>query len=945
MSESKQKLLILDANALVHRAFHALPPTMMAKDGTPTNAVYGFTSVLIKVLKEIKPTHIAVCFDVKKETFRNAIYPEYKATRLKQADELYIQFPIIKEIINTFNINIFEKEGYEADDLIGTISKQIEQTTEVVILTGDKDTLQLVDDQIHVLTFKKGLSETLEYDKGAVESIIGVRPDQIIDYKALRGDPSDNIPGVKGIGEKTAVELLKQFNTLENLYKQIECVSVGTGLNPALLIKERIRNLLIENKDKAFLSYRLATIKLDVETDFNLESCKIKEFNLETMRELFMKLEFKTLLDRVLQLQSNNNPSNTITNQINSNEIYNYKLLNNENEIVDFLNILKKQEEFVFDTETTSENPHLAEMVGVSFCFKENECFYFDWKNLGTNFDLLKEIFENKNIKKIAHNIKYDIEVLSRHNINAKNIYFDTMVAAYILSPGERKYGLDTLSFSEFGHQMQSIKELIGEGKKQTTMNFVDPARVCNYCCDDSNYTFKLYKKYLKEILLNEKTSSLFFNIDMSLIEVLKNIEENGVSINTNYLKNISEEYEIKIKNIQSFVFDKLKFEFNLNSPKQLQDVLFDKLKIKTKGIKKTKTGISTASEQLEKIRELLEEDLDKQSSAFNFINSIEANQVSLKDQIEILNKLIEYREYEKLKTTYIDVLPELINKNTNRIHASFNQTIAVTGRLSSTDPNLQNIPVRTEDGKKIRKAFITDDGYKIVSIDYSQVELRIMASLAKQESMMDAFINNIDIHSQTAALINNIKLEDVTKEQRRAAKAINFGIIYGMGARKLSRETGMSFNDSKDYIEKYFKLNNNIEKYINETIRISHRDESIENVLGRKRYFKDINSSQQFISSQAERMAVNMTIQGLAADIMKIAMINIYNKIKDNEDIKTLIQVHDELVFEIKENKLQELIPMLKLEMENAYKLPNNVPLKADVEVGNNWGELEEYN
>lgn len=938
MSESKQKLLILDANALVHRAFHALPPTMMAKDGTPTNAVYGFTSVLIKVLKEIKPTHIAVCFDVAKKTFRNDIYPEYKATRVKQADELYVQFPIIKKIVNAFNIKIFEKEGYEADDLIGTISKIIEKNTEVVILTGDKDTLQLVDDQVHVLTFKKGLSETLEYNSNIVEELIGVRPSQIIDYKALRGDPSDNIPGVKGIGEKTAVEILKEFNSIENLYKEIENGNNGK-------ITPRILNLLKRQKENTFLSYKLATIKLDVEIDFNLDNCKLGDFDLNKIHELFIKLEFKTLLDRVLQLQNKNNNNiigiNGVHSSNNNNNKNNYKILKTEQEIFKFLNLLKQQTEFAFDIETTSDNPHLAKIVGISFCFKENEASYIEWKNLNNNFEFLKQILENLDIKKIGHNIKYDVEVLSKHNINVRNIYFDTMLAAFILNPGERRYGLDVLSFSEFGYKMQSIKELIGEGKKQITMDFVDSEKVSNYCCDDSNYTFKLYKKYNLEISKNEKLSNLFFNIDMKLIPVLKNIEENGVLINVEYLEKLSKEYKEKIEKIKNFIFSKIKLEFNLNSPKQLQDILFDKLKIKTKGIKKIKTGISTASDQLEKIKDLLEEELEKKSNTFNFIDSLNIDEVSLKDQIEIINKLIEYREYEKLKTTYIDVLPKLINKNTNRIHTSFNQTIAVTGRLSSTEPNLQNIPVRTEDGKKIRKAFIANEGYKIFSIDYSQVELRIIASLSGQESMIDAFIKNIDIHTQTASLINNIKIEEVTKPQRYAAKAINFGILYGMGARKLSRETGITFNEAKEYIEKYFKINDKIEKYISEIIKISHRDEFIENLFGRKRYFKEINSSQKFIVSAAERMAVNMTIQGLAADIMKLAMINIYEKIKNRDDIKMLIQVHDELVFEIKEDKIDFYIPILKEEMEKSYLLPNNVPLIADIEIGNNWGEL----
>lgn len=932
----KGKLLILDGNALVHRAFHALPETMSTNSGLQTNAIYGFVSIFIKALKDIKPTHVAVCFDVSKKTFRNDLYIEYKANRVKQPDELYLQFPYIKEIVKNFNIKIFEKEGYEADDIIGTICNKLRhnKNIDVVILTGDKDTLQLVGDNIKVYTFKMGLSDIIIYDKDTVKNKLGIYPEQVIDFKALRGDQSDNIPGIKGIGEKTAVALLNKFGSINNLYESIDKNIVDNTIKP------RVLELLKSQKDIAFLSYQLSVIDQNVDINFNLDDCIIKPINLEKMRELFMFLEFKTLLDRILQLdiipkQDNNK------NIINSKENISYIFLKNDDDILRLLDTLSKQNEFAFNTETTDVNPLKADLIGFSFCFNNLSSYYIDYKNINNNiqiFTKIKNIFENRNIKKIGYNIKYDIHIFKKIGINIENIYFDIMIASYILYPGEKKYNIDSLVFTEFGYRMQKIEDLIGENKKtQIKMNFVDVDKVSNYCCENSYFIFELYKKYLLQLEKIPKMLDLFFNIEMPLVEVIVNMERNGILLDIDYMKELSIFYNDKIKNIEQYIFN-ITGEFNLNSPKQLQEVLFSKLKLNIKGIKKIKTGISTASNELERLRDSLIDQAEKIIDN----NAIVDDSKNI-DIVTVLNKIIEYREYQKLKTTYIDTLPELIDKITNRIHTNFNQTITATGRLSSSDPNLQNIPVRTEDGNKIRRAFIASSGFKLVSIDYSQIELRVIAALANEHNMIDAFNKNLDIHKVTASVINNIKIEDVTSEQRRHAKSINFGIIYGMGPRKLARDTGLTFQEAKEYINRYFSINKNIEKYIEDIINFARKNGYVETILGRRRYLKDINSKQPQIRSQAERMAQNMPIQGLAADIMKMAMKNVFdviNKSSEKDNIKILLQVHDELVFEVKEESLY-FMDNIKREMENVFVLPNGVKLKTEMTIGDNWGNL----
>ncbi|MBP8689302.1 DNA polymerase I, partial [Patescibacteria group bacterium] len=816
--------------------------------------------------------------------------------------------------------------------IIGTVCDKLkdDKDTEIIVLTGDKDTLQLISNNIKVYTFKTGISDIVIYDRDTVKDRMGIYPEQVIDYKALRGDQSDNIPGVKGIGEKTAVELLNKFGNINNLYKSIESNSISDEIKP------RILGLLKSQKEQAFLSYNLSKIDKNVNIEFNLEECIIKPIDLERLRKIFIDLEFKTLLDRILELDIIPKPENKNIQGNNTEYIF----LKNDGDILKVFKELESQEEFAFDTEADGVNSLVANIVGFSFCFQEGHAYYIDYNTIKNNikiFNKIKNIFEDKNIKKIGHNIKYDIHILKRLGINVENTYFDTMIAAYILYPGERKYNIDSLVFSEFGFRMQRIEELIGENKKtQITMNFVDPNKVASYCCEDSDFAFRLYKKYFLELKKIPKFFDLFFTIEMPLINILVSMEENGILLDVNYLNELSLFYEDKIKEIEKYIFD-ITGPFNLNSPKQLQEILYNKLKLDIKGIRKIKTGISTASDELERLRDNLLDEAEEIVENNQLDNSLDT------EIINILSKIIEYREYQKLKTTYIDNLPLLINKNTNRIHTNFNQVITSTGRLSSSDPNLQNIPVRTEDGKKIRKAFIAEKGYKLVSIDYSQIELRVIAALANEKNMIDAFNKNLDIHAVTASIINNIKLEDVTREQRRDAKSINFGIIYGMGPRKLARTTGLSFKDAKEYIDKYFQVNRNIEKYINEVINFAKENGYSENILGRRRYLKDINSNQSQIRSQAERMAQNMPIQSLAADIMKMAMKKVFDRInnsKEKDNIRMLLQVHDELVFEVREGSIY-FMENIKDDMENVFILPNNVKLKAEIEVGDNWGEM----
>ena len=921
----KEKLIIIDGNAIIHRSFHAIPGKLTTKDGRMSNAAYGFASFLIKSLTEIKPQYAVLTLDKKGPTFRHEKFKEYKATRVKAPQELYDQIPMTKEISSAFDIPIFELSGYEADDLIGTISKKINEkfpNIEVIIITGDMDTLQLVNNKTKVYTMSRGLSDSVLYDEEKVKERYGISAKQLIDYKALRGDPSDNIPGVSGIGEKTASELIRNFSDLDGVYKNI-----GDDK-----IKERTKDLLRAGENMAHLSKDLSTIKLDVPIDIKIEDLKINNFDKNKINQTFSELEFKSLLPRILNIKEGQTSEDKFKRNENK---FKYKLIKTEEDFKTFIKEIKKVESFAIDTETDSLKALNANLLGLSFSWKENEAYFIDLKvkhnkddkeiKKPSLFDVqkketnekdkwlkeLKEIIEDERKEKIGHNIKYDLQVLLNYDIEIRGKIFDTMIASYVLNPENRQHGLDSLSFSELGWEKISSKELMGDDKKIINFENVDLEKLSNYSCEDADYTFKL-SKIFKERLKKEKLEEVFNKIEIPLIKILSDMERNGISLDSQFLKNLGKKLTKDIKELEEKCFELAGERFNLKSPKQLKEILYEKMDLMQKGIKKTKTGYSTAFDELEKIKHLS----------------------------PIIQLIQGHRELSKLNSTYIESLPKMVY-NDNKIHTNFNQTIAATGRLSSSDPNLQNIPNKTEIGHKIRQSFISSQNWKLLSIDYSQIELRVMAHLSGDAKLTKAFKEGQDIHTFTAASINNIKLEEVSDKLRQQAKAINFGIIYGQGPHGLSQTAQISYQEARDFIDKYFKIYSGVKKYSDKIIKNAEKNLYTETLMGRKRPIPEINSSEIMKKKAAERMAINSPIQGTAADILKLAMIEIHKEIKEKEDIKMLLQVHDELIFEVRSDKVEEYCENIKKIMENIINL--NVPLTVNAYSGNNWGQMDE--
>ena len=929
MSQKKEKLLIIDSNALIHRAFHALPP-LSDSQGRPTNAVYGFTTIFLKAVKDLKPDYVAACFDRKEKTFRHEEYVEYKATRVKAPDELYEQIPLVKEVVRSFDVPVFELAGYEADDLIGTVAtlKSVDRPDiETIILTGDQDCLQLVDYNTKVLSPHKGLSETILYGEQEVkEKFGGLMPKQLIDYKGLRGDTSDNIPGVKGIGEKGAIDLLLNFDSLEGVYKNIKSEK----------IRDRVREMLVEQKEQALMSKKLATIILDAPIDFKLLDCRFKGFDQDKVATLFMELGFKRLMSQVATLakagfavpvgqgdlfapkekSESEKPeqAKSVSKKIGE---QNYQTVTEKN-LKSFLKELNQQEFVCFDTETDGLNPFDNKLIGISFCWQAGQAYYLPVELAKTIKEDLIKFFADKNVKKIGHNLKFDIEIMSLWLGDKKNLgkinglHFDTMVASYLLNAGHRQHSLDTLAFVKFGYQMQPIEDLIGKGKGQITMAEVPLEKISWYACEDADLSYRLFEKFSVE-LEKENFLGLFNELEMPLVEVLAEIERNGVKIDNKSLKELSADFAKRIKTIEKKAWKMAGEEFNLASPKQLKEILFDKLEISTAGIGKTKTGISTAAGELEK----------------------------LQGQHEIIDLIIEFRELSKLKSTYLDALPELESKVDGRIHTSFNQTVTATGRLSSSEPNLQNIPIRSELGGPIRRAFIAEDGFKIVKADYSQIELRIIASLANDQRMLEIFNSGGDIHTMTAAIIHGIKPSEVTKEIRRTAKEVNFGVLYGMGAWGLASRTGISNTEAQQFIFKYFNTFKEVKKWLDETVEIARDKGYVETLYGRRRFIPEINSNISQVRNSAERMAVNMPIQGTAADLIKLAMIKINKELSEvSPKSKMILQVHDELVFEVPEKEIKKVANFIDEAMCSVMKL--RAPIEVEISAGDNWGETE---
>ena len=917
-----------------------MPPTMATKAGEMVNAVYGFTTVLLKAIREFKPEYVVLTLDRKAPTFRHEQFKEYKATRVKAPDELYAQIPRVKEIAESFSIPIFEKDGFEADDLIGTIARKTDGKIEKIIVTGDMDTLQLINDHTKVYTMSRGLSDSVIYDEKAVRERFNLTPDQMIDFKALRGDPSDNIPGVRGIGEKGAIELLINFKTLDGIYKNLESKK----------IKNRVRDLLKEQKKQAYLSKELATIKCDVGLDFNLAKARFAGFNQEKVVKLFSELEFKSLLPRLHTLAGQTEATKEIREEKildkfeRNRKMFKYMLITKNKDFNLFLAKLKKQSQFTFDVETSSFDPLTVRLLGISFSWKEGEAYFLGFKNKDLRIKndnnlfsyksqivnrkssianrqsqisshpwlaSLAPIFSDPKIKKYGHNIKFDTRVMEAQGLSVEGIAFDTMIASYLLNPGTRQHNLDALTFSELGFEKISKDDLLGKGREKISFPEVVEEKLALYSCEDADFTNRLVNK-LKAELKKQKLDTLFGKIEMPLIDVLAEMENNGILIDKNLLAKMSKKVSQKLGELEKKIYKQAGSKFNINSTQQLREILFTKLAIPIDNIKKNKTGLSTAADELDK----------------------------LKDLHPIIPLMQEYRELKKLATTYIDALPELINKKTGRLHTSFNQTITATGRLSSTEPNLQNIPVRTELGREIRQAFIAARGKKLVSFDYSQIELRLAAHMSEDKKMIKAFKDGADIHMATAAEINQVNPEVVTKNMRREAKAINFGILYGQGPHGLAQTAGISYERAKTFIEQYFIVHKDIKKFIDKTLEGARKKGYVETLFGRRRYLPEINSSVIQVKKAAERMAINAPLQGTAADLIKAAMIKIHDLIKNNPDVKILLQVHDELIFEITEKAIKKIVPEVKAIMENVLKL--KVPIVVEASLGDNWGEME---
>lgn len=897
MRNKKEKLMIIDGNALIHRSFHALPPTLRTQSGQLVNAVYGFTSFLLKSLEEFKPEYVVLTLDKAGPTFRHKEYSNYKATRVKAADELYQQIPLVKKVAKAFNIPIFEKSAYEADDLIGTICYQTKtkKNLEIIIITGDMDVLQLVDDQTKVYTMSRGLSDSVLYDINKVKERYNIYPKQVIDYKALRGDPSDNIPGVKGVGDKTAVDLLIKFNDLENIYKAVDENDKG--------IKEKTLKLLLDSQDNAFLSQKLATIDCHAPIKFDLSKALFSSFSTDLVLKLFSELNFRSLINKLHKLyprDKNDKDGNTAKKK-------SYHLINTEQEFNEFIKQLQTKKSFSLKIKA-SDNNYQTKLLGIGFSWKNNEAYFVKYKT--SWLKKLKKILENKKIKKYGHHLKLDWKVLQNYNITLQNISFDTIIASYLLHPNNRHHDLDYIIFTE----LNAEREKEEKSSQQLSLDSLglDDRKIGLSICEDVDFIIRLVP-ILKKELKKQKLYTIFNTIELPLIKVLGQMENTGIKFNIKPIESLSSKIQSKLNVLEEKIYKLATTEFNINSPKQLREILFETLKISTTNIKKTKTGFSTAEDELNK----------------------------LTTTHEIIPLIQEYREFNKLQNTYLKPLPKMINPISKRIHTHFNQTITATGRLSSTNPNLQNIPARTKEGQEIRRAFVSSPGYTFISLDYSQIELRLAAHLSNDKKMIKAFKNNIDIHSATAAEINQVKLSEVNPQMRHEAKAINFGILYGQGPHGLSQSAKIPYWRSKQFIEQYLQSYPQIKKMINASIDQAREHGYALTMFGRKRPLPDINSNNIMVCKSAERMAINTPIQGSAADLIKLAMIEVQKLIDNNpEEIKLLLQVHDELIFEIKDDKLKNYSLKLKKIMENIIKL--KIPILVDIHTGKNWGELK---
>ena len=919
-------LYLIDGHALAYRAYYAITAgmsdRMQTKTGEPTAGIFGFANVLMRLLEQEKPEYLAVAFDTGK-TFRNELFPDYKATRAKMPDDLRPQIERIRQMIDAFHLPRLEKEGVEADDVLGSIATQaVEQGLGVKIITGDRDLLQLVNDRIIVNLPGSRLADARNYSAADVKEYLGVEPEQVVDYKALVGDTSDNIPGVPGIGPKTAVTLLQTYHTLDALYQHLDEIPGKTG--------EKLR----VGKESAYLSQELARIKKDVGVRLVLEDARTDHLDIASVENLFRELEFRTLIPRLrliaAPLKKQETPQLSLFGEEmkeiivpESSYMIEVKLIDTAQKLASLKQALDASSLIAFDTETTALDPLQAELVGLSLAVKEGEGYYIPLGHKGEQPQLkVSEVIEaltpaltNPSIEKAGHNIKYDALVLARYGLRVSPLSFDTMIAEWLTNPASRDLGLKDLAGTLLGIRMTHIEELIGRGKNQLTMDEVPIAAAAPYAAADAEVTLRLIP-LLKEKMQKTNSTGIFNTIEMPLVPVLLKMEQEGISLDIDFFKRFSAEIGERLRLIEDEVHQAVGHAFNLNSSQQLSKVLFEDLKLEPP-------------------------DRNKRTSSGHFSTSA-AVLDELKGQHVVVDLLLEYRELSKLKSTYLDALPQQINPRDNRVHTSFNQTGSVTGRLASSDPNLQNIPTRTETGRQVRLGFIAAPGHRLLSVDYSQIELRIVAHMSGDEAMLKAFRDGQDIHATTAAAIYDLPLEQVTKEQRRHAKAINFGLIYGMSAFGLSRSTDLTLGEAENFVRDYFEHFPGVKKYLDQIRVLAARQGYVETMLGRRRYFPNLaNPLNQMMRNREEREAINAPIQGTAADIMKIAMIRVQRALEESASrARMILQVHDELVLEVPENEIALTSQLVRGIMEAAYKL--DIPLLTEARSGVNWGSMQ---
>lgn len=892
MSKVLPKILLLDSNALIHRSFHALPPLTTAK-GEMVNAVFGFASALLKAIKDEKPDYVVACFDASRETFRNKIFDGYKAHRKETDEALSLQIPRVKQIVEVLNIPLFAQVGVEADDLIGSLAQvAAKKGMEVVIVTGDNDALQLVNDSTLVYSLRRGVTDTLTYNRAGVKEKMGVFPNQIIDYKALAGDSSDNIPGAPGIGPKTAVELLEKYHTLEGIYQNLD------------KLKERTAQILKDNKDQVMMSQELATIKTDLDIDLDLEAADTKNFDFSKVVSLFHELDFKSLLTK---LPESANPQGSLfeaaAEKVEWQPSAPFEVVTDVKRWNEVADELLAEDYFAVDTETVTFD---ADIIGISFAWgeigKERSC-YLVLQPFSGGIDVeqirpsIQQVLASP-ARKIGHNIKYDLHALDRAGFKVEDVYFDTMVASQLINSQLYSHGIDDLAFSELGFKKLPTTELLG-GKKDALMTDVPIEKLAAYACEDAVITWRLFHKFKKDT--EEKdVKKIFYEIEMPLLPVLQKMEATGIELDSNYLKKLGKELAERLAVINKEIQKDAGSEVNVSSPSQLQKVLFEDLKLPVVGIKKIKSGYSTDADSLAK----------------------------LADAHPIVKKILEYRELSKLLSTYIETLPTQADKN-GRIHTSFMQIGAATGRMASLNPNLQNIPIRTELGNKVRRAFVASKGKVFLGADYSQAELRVLAHLSGDAKLIDAFHNHSDFHAAVAEQLG---------VDRRAAKAINFGIIYGLGASALANDIGMTPQEARAFIDKYFETFPGVAKFINDQKKKARELGYSETLFGRKRYLPDIQSPNMMLRAAAERISVNVPNQGTVADLMKMSMIEIDKRLPSSAQM--LLQIHDELLFEVDKGAESEVGQLVKEIMGGIAQL--KVPMIVDVKLGPNWADLE---